>query len=202
MNRTTIVNIIKAVLGTFLPMAVILMLFGLCHHLERNAEEPLIKAVREKDTKRVESLLRDDVNVNIMTTHTLTPLHIASKDGSKKIVELLLDYGADVNAKTAYNVTPLHFAAQGGNIAIAELLIAKGAQIDAKSDEGLTPLDWIVGRDWASPEMVEFLELNEDALMIWHEIKSEKEYDRVVESLRYSETFKDLKTSRRKRSEE
>jgi len=202
MNRTTIVNIVKVVLGQALPIAAIFILLGLCHHVKRNAEEPLIKAAREKDVKRVERLLRDGADVNITTEANLAALHIAAQYGPLEIAELLLEHGADVNAKTVYDVTPLHFAAQYSDTKLAKLLLARGARIDAKDSKGLTPLEWIVGRDWASPETIDLLELHEDALWVWHEVVSEEGYDRAVEWLRNDKAFKELKSKRRKRSEE
>jgi len=197
-----IVNIVKVILGQFLPMAAILVLIGVCHYLKRNAEEPLIKAVREKSVEKVEKLLRDGVEVNITTEKGLTPLHIASQQGSLMIVGLLIAHGADVNAKAMYDETPLHFAALQGNTKIAELLLAGGAKIDAKDNKGLMPLDWVVGRGLAFPEMIDLLELHEDALMLWQEVVSEEEYDQLVQRLGNSEKFRKWKNWRRKRSDE
>jgi len=202
MKMSSIRKIVGTLLGQLVPIALIFMLIGLCHYVERNTEEPLIKAVRAKDIKQVENLLRNNPDVNIMTGSNLTPLHIASENGTTEIVELLIKNGADINAKTLYDVTPLHFAAQGGNTAIAELLIAKGAQIDAKDNQGRTPLGWITGKDWASPQMIDLLELHEDALIILHEAKSKDEYDRIVEFFKNDKGYRESKNTTRKRSEQ
>ena len=73
-----------------------------------------------------------------------------------------------------------------------------GAEVKAKDKDGRTAFNWIWKKEWASPEMVEFLELHEDALMIWEKVKSEREYGEVVDTLRTSKEFKEI----RKRNDE
>lgn len=199
MNIRTLREIGGGILGYLLVFLCFSLLYGLCHYVERSKEEPLTKAVRNRDIREVARLLKAGAEVN--TSDKIPPLHYASEHGTKEIVELLLHYGADANSRTRYDVTPLHFAAQGGNISIAELLIQFGAQIGAEDHEGRTPLDWIARREWASPDMIEFLELQEDALWIWKVVKSEEEYDRAVEKLKHEKEFRELKNRIIKRSE-
>ncbi|MFH1071417.1 MAG: ankyrin repeat domain-containing protein [Candidatus Glassbacteria bacterium] len=187
-TRSALKTIGRLIIAWFLPFATFSLLYFIWHYIKLANEDPLMKAVRNKDEKFVEQVLSQGINVN--GNGHITPLHFAAEHGTKKIVEILLKYGADVNSRTSYDVTPLHFAAQSGDIEIAKLLLSRGAMIDAKDDEGRTPLDWIIGRDWASPEMLDLLELHEDALIIWQKVRSEEEYDKVVEALRYDQEFR------------
>jgi len=146
---------------------------------------PLLhKAAKLKDIEKVRELINSDTNVNEIDRRGFTALHIASEFGTYEIVRLLLEYGADVNARTMYDVTPLHFAAQGGNIAIANLLISRGAIVNAEDDKGRTPLLWIIGKEYATRDMINLLELHEDANEIWNLVKSKEEYKKVVLMMR------------------
>jgi hypothetical protein len=191
--------------ATIIP--VLIFLIGLLFsHIMRAYDDPLIKAVRAKDINQVESLLKHGANVNVSENtflrDSLNPIHIASEFGPIENVKLLLDHGADVNTKTVHNVTPLHFAAQGKNIFIANLLIERGARVDAEDYDGRTPLDWIAGKKWASSEMIDFLELREDVLIIRQKVHSKDEYDRFLDLAEKDKEFRQLKNITRLRSDQ
>ncbi|MBD3338390.1 MAG: hypothetical protein GF353_04745 [Candidatus Lokiarchaeota archaeon] len=140
----------------------------------------LHKAVKSKDTNLIKELLNSGTDVNLKNRKGISALHIASEFGTYEIVKLLIKYGADVNANTNYDVTPLHFAAQGGDTEIANLLISMGAKVNSEDNEGRTPLSWIVRREYASRDMIDLLELHEDANEIWSRVKSKEDYKRIV----------------------
>ena len=192
-------NIGGGILGFLLAFFVFSTIYFLFQYYKLSSEDPLTKAVRKKDVAQVDSLLNSGADVN--PKNNLSPLHIASEYGPKQIVVLLLEFGADINARTRFDVTPLHFAAIGGDTSIAQLLISKRAQVDAEDDEGRKPLLWILGRDWASLEMIDLLALHEDALWIWSSVRSEKEYDQMVEFLRTDDEFRNLTMKRLDKSE-
>jgi len=144
----------------------------------------LHKAVKLKDTNLIKELLNSGTDVNLKNRKGISALHIAAEFGTFEIAKLLIKYGADVNAKTNYDVTPLHFAAQGGDTEIANLLISMGAKVNSEDNEGRTPLSWIVGREYASRDMIDLLELHEDANEIWIRVKSEADYKKMVEIMR------------------
>lgn len=154
-------NILNFLFQAFIVPVLIIFLGVLSIYIIREFDDPLIRAVRAKDVNQVEFLLKHGANVNVLertfSRDALNPIHLASEYGPIEIVKLLLDHGADVNTKTSFNATPLHFAAQGKYISIAKLLIDRGAQVDAKDNAGRTPLNWIEGKEWASPEMIDFL---------------------------------------------
>jgi len=140
----------------------------------------LHQAVKSKNIDKVKELIVNGSNVSEVGSRGLTALHLAAEFGTFEIVKLLLEYGADVNALTIYNVTPLHFAAQGGDVNIANLLIYHGANVNSEDKEGRTPLLWIIGKEYASRDMIDLLELHEDANEIWSRVKSKEDYKSVV----------------------
>lgn len=56
----------------------------------------------------VHDVSQGSCNVNIRTSESLTPLHIAAHEGHSAVVELLVGYGADLNATADNGNTPLH----------------------------------------------------------------------------------------------
>lgn len=99
----------------------------------------LIRAIRNRDNKMVEFLLRHNANPNQRYEYTwhenqdplnlYTPLHFAVDRGSAKIVDNLVKAGA--NIKDGFNVkllddevplNPLHYAMLQGNVAVAAVL--------------------------------------------------------------------------------
>lgn len=105
-----------------------------------------------------------------------TALFLAAGTGQIEVVKLLLEKGADVNKQTNYGWTPLitavgRFTSGHRDTDMADLLLENGADIDAKNKEGRTAVD--LAREYASPEMVRFLEQ-------WPEIKKQRQEAREL----------------------
>lgn len=163
-----------------LKLALVIIIISLIVWALYTPTPSLHQAVKSKSIDKVKELIDKGTNINAVSSRGITALHLAAEFGTFEIVKLLLEQGADVNALTMYNVTPLHFAAQGGDINIANLLIHNGAILNAKDNEGRTPLLWIIGKEYASKDMIDLLELHEDANEIWARVKCKEDYKRVV----------------------
>jgi len=101
----------------------------------------LLQTVREDhEIDKVQALLQQGAEVNIMDDEGETPLHHIAFLGFFPTAELLVSKGALINAKNNKNWTPLHVAAWRGNIEVAELLLDNGADFEAVTDRGETPL--------------------------------------------------------------
>ncbi len=123
-----------------------------------------------------------DVNVGI---YGFTVLHHAASSGYVHIVKFLLSAGADVNARNSEDQTPLHLAAQE-HFDVVEVLCGRhDIDIDACDNDGNTPIMWALQygcphnivylllqmnadlgvvnndgrlfRDYAHPEMIEYV---------------------------------------------
>jgi ankyrin repeat protein len=101
---------------------------------------PLIDAVKQRDTRRVQALLQARVDVNATEGDGATALHWAVYYDDRELVDRLLAAGANVNAANDLAITPLYLASANGHAAIVQALLAKGAAADAASATGVTPL--------------------------------------------------------------
>ena len=87
------------------------------------------EAVATGDIARVQSLLAQGTNINLLNRSRFTPLHMAVLNRRNEVAELLINKGANLNAKNNRGLTPLHVAASTGQKEIVELLISKGADV-------------------------------------------------------------------------
>src|SRR5689334_20286237 len=79
------------------------------------ADLRLIDAAKRRDTKTIQLLVREHVDVNTTYGDGTTALHWAAYWGDKPSAELLLGAGADPNKTTGLGVPPLHLACQNGS---------------------------------------------------------------------------------------
>jgi ankyrin len=100
----------------------------------------LVKAVKERDILRLESLAPIPELVNAPDPEKHTPLHVACQLGFVEEAMCLLENGAQVEARNLMSQTPLSIAVLAGNIALVHLLIERGANMSAIDGWGETPL--------------------------------------------------------------
>lgn len=102
----------------------------------------LMKAVRQNDLARVNTLIAEGVNVNELDANGDAPLVMAAYQGHTDIVRLLLEAGADVTAvDPAMKATALHAAAYAGRTEVAKVLIEYEIDIDKQGPKnGYTAL--------------------------------------------------------------
>jgi uncharacterized protein len=106
-----------------------------------SVEPELTMAVRDKNIRKVQTLLLRGADVNERDEGLQqTPLMWAVQVGEPKIVRLLLAHRADVNAIDDEGSTALTFAVKRGDIAIARLLLERGADPYIEDAQGNTAL--------------------------------------------------------------
>ena len=75
----------------------------------------------------IKYLINAGVDINVVNTEGLTPLHVAAWCGQLNVVEELLKAGADVNTKDFFGGTPLLFVSEKHKD-IKDLLLKYGAK--------------------------------------------------------------------------
>jgi ankyrin repeat protein len=99
----------------------------------------LMLAVREKDARMTDLLLRARARVNTRNLRNETPLMAAAWSRCEPCVALLLERAAVIDNPAA-PWTPLHYAAHQGESRIVGMLLRAGADPNAVSANGTTPL--------------------------------------------------------------
>lgn len=95
---------------------------------ERNRR--LLEAAAEKQTPRVEALLKLKADVEFRDEQGLTALHHAVLSGHGDVVRLILRHGADINSRTAKMGPPLCLAALKGDLCTVQILLDAWATVD------------------------------------------------------------------------
>jgi ankyrin repeat protein len=105
-------------------------------------DESLFQAIRAKDTRSVERILRNnDITLDPpRRAHEINkPLAFAAAYGNLDIVKIILMRGADIDGTVAYGDVPLIKAAEHGNKDIIMYLIEQGADVNKPNDFGISP---------------------------------------------------------------
>jgi uncharacterized protein len=98
-------------------------------------------AVENGDTKNVDMLIKDGVDVNTKGYYAETPLYIAACHGHTEIVRMLIENGAYLNARTDYDdATPVYIATCHRHTEIVRMFIENGADLDIQNVDTYTPL--------------------------------------------------------------
>ena len=100
----------------------------------------LVNAVAEQQTRAVQALLAEGVDVNAALADGSTALLWAAHWNDLETADRLLVAGADVNATDDHGVTPLERAVENASLAMVSKLLAVGADANAARASGLTPL--------------------------------------------------------------
>lgn len=115
--------------------------------------------------EKAKKLLKSGANVDVLDSHSRTPLGWAAERNNTQMMQLFLDHSADVNLKSDGGWTALHVAANDGNIEAVRLLLENNADACIKDDEGETPLD--------AAKHMELEEKKADYLLIIKELEKE-----------------------------
>ena len=121
-----------------------------------NFISPLRRAIRDRDAKKVEHLLKEagqgapdminedytaDCFLACMVRNTKSPLHTAMTLQVWDIVCILLKYGADPECPGVWNQTALHIACRQNNLNLVKHLLEEyHADVDALDEFGQRPL--------------------------------------------------------------
>ncbi len=113
---------------------------------KRLDEGALRDAAFEGNVKKVEELIKQNVNINSRDYHGhSTALLRAALHNKTSTALILIEHGADVNAQSYSGRTALCYAANNGNVDIVKALLKKGADPDLLVNPksryaGITPL--------------------------------------------------------------
>ena len=132
---------------SLLPFFCCLLLIACGSDTEQSASgestPALVVAAETGDLTRVERLLAESHQTNVVDSCHWTPLMKAALNGHIAVVERLLAEGADVNLTDQGGYTALHLAASNNHANIVELLLQQNAAIDAREQTlGWTALLW------------------------------------------------------------
>lgn len=108
--------------------------------VETKERELLTDAIFYDDTKAIEKLVAQGVNLDERDKFGYTPLILAANDGKIEIADLLIEKGAKLNYKSADGETALHAAIRKCDVEMTRLLLDRGALITEKGKDGSTPL--------------------------------------------------------------
>lgn len=73
-----------------------------------------MQAIFKGDSDEIQSLLKENIDVNYQDEEKRSPLHAAAFKRDVNTTELLLQHGARVNTKDSKWLTPLHRACRSG----------------------------------------------------------------------------------------
>ncbi len=107
-------------------------------------EEPeVFKVACEGNLEKLESMLSENTDVEIVNSLGSSLLHKAASCGQMKVVEYLIEKGIDVNKKDNSGITPLLVAISVKNEPIISILKKQGAKanFDIIYPDGLSPLE-------------------------------------------------------------
>lgn len=100
----------------------------------------LVEAVARQDMTAARALLKQGVDVNVVTADGTTALHWAAHWDDGELIAALLKAGAKINAPDDHGVTPLVLATQNLNLSAVERLLNAGANPNLARSSGMTPL--------------------------------------------------------------
>jgi len=117
--------------------------------------EKLLAASYDGDYEKVDSLIKQNVDVNFMNYDGVTALMYTAESGNVKIAELLIDNGALIDTFSWNGRTPLIASTRAGNFDMSELLIRKDANIDVQDIYKTAPIHYAVAnRDYYMTDML------------------------------------------------
>jgi ankyrin repeat protein len=121
--------------------------------------DKLAKAISDKDTTMVETLLKQGADANYkqkLGNVEMSLLILAVNKKNYKSVKLLVDHKAEVDWKDWFSTTALMYAANLGEINIIRYLLKNGADINAHDNQGNTVLS--AAKEGNHPEVIKLIE--------------------------------------------
>jgi ankyrin repeat protein len=107
----------------------------------------LLAASAAGDVAKIQTLLKQGVDVNARNERGQTAVLLAAAGGYSEAARLLLKQGADVNAGDKSGETTLMLAAKGGHLGILNELLNCGARINATNSLPMTAILYAVMSD-------------------------------------------------------
>ena len=103
-------------------------------------DSKLFEAINSDDVHKIDSLLKQGININTKGPGGQTPIMFATLRGSYNAVKYLLDHKADTTIPEKDGYTPMHGAAFQGRGKIAQLLIDNGINPRDIHKDGYEPI--------------------------------------------------------------
>jgi ankyrin repeat protein len=100
----------------------------------------LVEATKNKNSRAVRALLRQQADVNARQGDGATALHWAVYWDDSETADLLIQAGARVNATNDLGVTALYLACENGSVAMVQKLLKAGANPNATLPSGESAL--------------------------------------------------------------
>lgn len=108
---------------------------------QEKVNERLIKAIKDKDIKKVKELVAKGADVNYQKhEHSWSHLMQASYQANHELMTILLDFGADVNFQNISKDTALIKSLPYGDAQTIKLLVDAGADVQQKNVVGESAL--------------------------------------------------------------
>jgi len=122
----------------FFISAILFLTSIICYSQDRSFE--FLDACWNGNLEKVDSLISDSIDVNIMTYEDVSGLMYASEQGHLDVVKLLVKSGARFDERSMFGISALISAVKAGHLDVAEYLIVSGANIHLSDYDGVTPL--------------------------------------------------------------
>ena len=131
MTRSSLSNCVRAVPALVLAATLTVLAAG---------DSPLVAAIRHRDARAVQALLKQGANPNTPQGDGSTPLFWAAQVDDVSLADLLIRAGAKAAAANDTGFTALHVACTNRSAAMVQRLLAAGANPNAASLNGETVL--------------------------------------------------------------
>ena len=106
-----------------------------------SAATELHVAAQQGNVGKVKRLLKQEIDVNSLSSSGYTPLHISAGFDKRRVTKLLLINGAKINARDSSGQTPLHLSARRGHLSMVKFLLSQGANPSIRDRSNRTPAD-------------------------------------------------------------
>lgn len=90
------------------------------------------QAIQRGELERIQSLIKEGVDIDSKDRHSQTGLIVAARIGSTDVVRLLVQSGAELDVATKYNLTALMLAVINGHSEIVRCLVEAGADTEVR----------------------------------------------------------------------
>lgn len=99
----------------------------------KNSWSKLMKAIRKRETNKINDLLKQNPNLNHVTNNGSTAIFFSAKENDVNTTKKLIKMGANVNHINNFGYTPLHVAIMSYSYKTALALINGGADVNIRT---------------------------------------------------------------------
>ncbi|XP_063682069.1 transient receptor potential cation channel subfamily A member 1-like isoform X2 [Bolinopsis microptera] len=111
------------------------------HACDDQGQNIMHEVARYHDAEICYFFLKHNVNLNLESDYSVTPLHVAAAFNNSAVVEILASNGGLLESTNFYMLqTALHYAARYNSPSSVKKLVEMGSDIEARDYRGRTPL--------------------------------------------------------------